>query len=191
MAARRFQRGVADMWLVAIGAIVILSLLAGITYAVKSYLDGIDSKAFARGKKETEATYAQRDNNALRAANAKIQELQTAARAKEAEHAAQLNDIAANYRKGQADELAHKDRVIAGLRDGTAKLYVTLAARAESGGRSAGTEAGACAGGTDGVGGSGILAEPDATFLVTEASRADRIAGKLRACQAVIRADRK
>ena len=183
------QRGIADGWVLLIGLVVVLGLLAGLAFTVKSYLDGVDKKGYDRGKQETEAIYAKRDNDALKAANARIQALQTEARAIEAMHAKQVMAINDKYQKDKSDEIVKRDRVIAGLRDGTTRLYVQLApGRAAPSTGSPVPEAGACRGGTDGTGATGILGQADSAFLVTEAGEADRITIKLTGVQAALKA---
>lgn len=188
MAARRSQRGIADMWLVVIGAIVILSLLAGITYAVKGYLDGIDSKAFARGESEAEAKYVKRDNDALRAANVEIAKLRAAARKTE---------------ENQAKEIAAASKNLQTENDNAQRTIADLRRRIAAGGRlrDPGATGPACSGGgvpTTPAGAGGRDDRPGADlsgeasiFLLDLAGEADAIARQLKACQAVVRADRK
>lgn len=182
--SRTKQLGIAQAYL-------ILIVLAVISLALWYVYQTIDGRAYSRGKDETEAKYAKRDNEALKAANARIQALQTEARAIEAMRNAEMTAITDKYQKDKANDIAHKDRVISVLRDGTAKLYVTLANNAPVSCGSQNSEIIPGARGTAGARGSGVLAEVDSAFLVSEASRADRIAGKLAACQSVIQADRK
>lgn len=178
------QRGITDGWL-------ILIVLAVVVAAGWVAYERIDGRGYARGKSETEAGYAKRDNDALVKANQRIQELQDAARAKEREHAAQLTAINDQYQRDKAREIANRDRVIAGLRDGTTRLYVQLAGEAADRCRGGMPETAAGGGGNTGTGRTGILGEADSAFLINEANRADRIAGKLKACQAIVRSDRK
>jgi len=183
------QRG--SVLLYGLLALAVLGLIAGIGYTVKSTIADADERGYTRGEKETEAAYAKRDNDALLAANKQIQALQTAARAQELEHAIELTEIANKYQREKANEIAHRDRVIAGLRDGTTKLYVKLAGSAQPCAGSQAGETGASVSGDTGAGASGILNESDSAFLINEAHRADRIAGKLKACQLIVKADRK
>jgi hypothetical protein len=46
----RRERGTALLYLA--GAVLLVSAIGGIVYAVKGYLDGVDAKAYARGKLE-------------------------------------------------------------------------------------------------------------------------------------------
>ena len=188
----RTERGfITDGWLIGILVVLLLSLIGGIAYTVKSTIENADERGYERGKTETEATYAKRDNDALKAANERIQALQNEARSLEAMRVAEVTAITDKLTKEKANDLAYKDRVIAGLRDGTTKLYVKLAGSAQPCAGSQAGETGPSTSGNTGTGASGILDESDSSFLINEASRADRIAGKLQSCQAVIRADRK
>jgi hypothetical protein len=50
----RLQRGIADWWLIVIAAVVILSLISGIVYGVKSWGEGLEERGYKRGKSEVQ-----------------------------------------------------------------------------------------------------------------------------------------
>ena len=176
------QRGIADGWLILFG---VLAIAGACWYAYQT----IDSKAYARGKTETESAYQKRDNDALRAANARIQALQNERRAIEAMHAAQVNTIAETLQRSLDDEKAKRAdlerRYSAGelrLRDPGAKCPA-----AGGGSRVPETRSGAPRGDAP----AGVeLSGQAAQFLFDLATNADETARRLTACQSVIRADR-
>lgn len=186
----RRQRGIVQGWLLLIGVIVILGLIGGIAYQVKSTIADADKHGYDRGVEETTAAYAKRDNAALAAANIRINELQEAARKREREHAAQLNDISGQYQQ----EVGNANRKVADLtrrvRAGDLRLRDPGAVCAAQGGGGRVPEASGSAGGRDGGTGTELSAAT-AEFLISEANRADDVARQLAACQAVVRADRK
>lgn len=143
---------------------------------------------FAEGAASTEAKYVLRDAGTAKRAYDRVRELEAEARDEEAKHAQALVDIAGKYAKDNANALTHKDAVIAGLRDGTTKLYVSLAGSpTDRCGSAPGTIA-ATAGGTDGAGRTGVVGPDDAAFLVAETSNSDRLARKVNRLQDVVRA---
>lgn len=141
---------------------------------------------FKEGAQSTEFVYIKRDAAAAKAASDRIRVLETQARETEAKHAFDLAATTADMRKRNSDEIVKRDTVIAGLRDGTAKLYVTLAGAPASCGVKAGSTTGTATG-SDGAGTTGILGQADSAFLVAEASRANQVVNKLTAAQKIIR----
>ena len=175
------QRGIADGWLI---LIAILAIAGACWYAYQT----IDSRAYARGKTE-ESAYQKRDNEALRAANARIQALQTERRAIEAMHAAQVNTIAETLQRSLDNEKAKRAdlerRYSAGelrMRDPGAKCPA-----ASGGSRVPETRPGSP--GSDAPAGVELSGQA-AQFLFDLATSADETARRLTACQSVIRADR-
>ncbi len=186
------QLGIADGWVYLIGLIVVLALVVGGMYEVKSFIDDVDAKAYARGVKETEATYAQRDNAALKVANARIAELTDAVRAAEQEGQRKLDLIAQQREKDRLNAKAQRDRDVAAARAGTLVLRdpgQSNTACAPAGDRSSPAEAGASAGSGDGRAKTGLSGEA-AEFLLTLTDDADDIARQLAAAQQVIAQDR-
>lgn len=51
------QRGIADLWLVLIGAVVLLGLLTALMIAGTSYLKGVEHKGYLRGKAEIQLKF--------------------------------------------------------------------------------------------------------------------------------------
>ena len=176
------QRGFALIYLIIAGAAVIACW-----YAYQT----IDKRAYARAKGEVESAYAKRDNDALRAANAQIQALQTAARKKEADHSAQVVEISTKYQKDIANGKAKVAIIERSILDGAIRLRAPYAATCPSASStgSAG-ETGAGTSGRNDSERSGFSLETS-RFLVGEANRADEVVRQLTACQAVVVSDRK
>ena len=186
------QLGIADGWMYLIGLVVVLALIVGGIYEVKSFVDGVDAKAYARGIKETEATYAQRDNAALKAANARIAELTDAVRAAEQEGQRKLDLIAQQREKDRSNAKIQHDRDVAAARAGTLVLRdpgQSNTACTAAGDRGSRAEAGASAGNGDGRAKAGLSGEA-AEFLLTLTDDADDVARQLAAAQQVIIQDR-
>lgn len=185
------QRGITNGWLYLIGLIIILALLAAIGYGIKSYLDGVDAKAYQRGKQETEAAYAKRDNQALREANAEIQKLNDAARAHEHADAEALAKIDQQRAKDAKNAEDKRKRDVADARSGALGMrdpgQVTRCAAAS--GLSPGPAAKPGAGVSDGDAAGGLSREA-VQFLLVLADDADDVAKQLASAQAVIRQDR-
>jgi len=189
----RSQRGIiATGWLYLGGAIAILALISALVYGVKSYLDGVDQKGYDRGKQETEAKYAKRDNEQLRAAAERIKTLEDQARRQERENAERLAEIYGQRQKEIADAKRRYDRDIAAVRDGTLKLRDpgVPAGGAAAGCGSPGPAPSAPAGGRDGEA-RGQLSGTAAGFLLGLAGEADDVARQLDKAQAVILEDRR
>jgi len=182
------QRGIiATGWLYLAAGLAALALLSGIVWGVKSYLDGVDQKGYDRGKQETEAKYAKRDNEQLRVAAQRIKTLEDQARQQERENAERLAEISKQRQKEQADAKRQHDRDIAAVRAGTLKLHDpgVPAGGAAAGCGSPGPAPGAPAGGRDGEA-RGQLSGAAAEFLLGLAGEADDVAGQLDKAQAVI-----
>jgi len=137
---------------------------------------------------EVHSTYLARDNKALADANSMIQALQDAARATEARRVQDMNTIAANYGKGYEDAEARRRRDVAAARDGALVLRVPASACRTGPGDSG--PAGSSSPGGDGAPGVELPRAVTADLLAL-ANDADQVADQLRACQAVVLADRK
>lgn len=133
-------------------------------------------------------TWQAKTNQELAQANAKIIQLETAARAQEQQHAAQLEQVATTYEKEKADVTAQKDSVIAQLRAGAIRLHDPYSPGFKAPGSP--TSPAASTGRCDGGAGS-ELSQRTSEFLVGLASRADEVVKQLQACQAVVKSDRK
>lgn len=177
------QRGIAQAYL-------ILIVLAGISLALWYAYQTIDSRGYARGKTETEATYAKRDNDALRAANARIQALQTEARALEAMRVVQVNEIAVKYQQDNDNAKKRVADLNARLQSGDLRLRDPGARCPAASGNGGLPPAGPGAPGSDG-GAAPEFSRTSAEFLFKFAADADDTAARLSACQAIVRADRK
>lgn len=187
------QRGFAA-WIYLAGAIAILGLLSGMAYLAKDYLDGIDRKAYERGRQEVLAKTAMRDNEKLYVANQRAHELQLEKDAIEAARDADMEQLDADYLKRFRNAQATHDRTAADLRAQLVVLRDPGRARASPNctgdGRDPAAAALAGAGVGDG-GGGGELSGQAAEFLLGEALRADQVVVKLTACQTIVRDDRK
>lgn len=105
------------------------------------------------------------------------------------EHARQANIAAidAQHQQDIANEKINSDRIIADLRSGAIRLRDKFSATS---GASAGLPGAAANAGLDHAAQGIQLQDEDAGFLIRFASDADQVADQLRACQAVVRADR-
>jgi hypothetical protein len=177
------QRGYAQamLYLVAAGFIVALVLTA---YGV------VDHKGYTRGKAETEAQYAQRDNEALRSANARIQELEEKARDGERRRAEELAAVSAQYQGALEAAKSQRERDVAAAHAGTLRLRDPNAAGTAGCDRGGAGETTASTGGRDGAQ-AGELSRETAGNLLSLADEADEVVAQLTACQAVVQADRR
>lgn len=173
-----------------IAGVVGLGLVVALFFGAKSYLDGVDAKAFARGQQEAQVAYEKRDNEALQSLNKRIVELTGEIRARDDKYAADLSMLDAMYQKEKRNAKIRADRAVADARSGALRLRDSwrdeaLACGAERD-RSAGTAATTTPGGTADTGGRELSKELT-EFLVSEANRADEVVRKLNQLQAVIR----
>jgi hypothetical protein len=122
------------------------------------------------------------------AANAKITQLEDAARVAEQAHVTAVAAISTTYEGKLQNAKAQAAADVAAVRARTIVLHDPGAISACPGG-SGSPETAAGAGGRDGAAGR-QLSDDAAQFLLGEANRADAIVEQLNACQAVIRADR-
>ena len=129
-----------------------------------------------------------KDNKELSDANAQILKLNNEARATEHTHAEQLANIATSYEQERQNEITAKDVLIAKLRAGSVQLHDPYASSVQASGCATSTIA-AGAGRGDAQAGS-ELSEQLGEFLISEASRADKVVTQLQACQAVVQSDR-
>jgi len=154
-----------------IAGLAALALLVALVYGIKSYAEG-ERKA---GYDQAVAEYTIKVNDAV----AKYRVLEKQGAEAQAVIVAKLN-------KDKVNALAKKDNTIAALRSGT------LILRDPNSTACSGTGA-AVTGNTSGSVGvtGGQLSDELAQFLVTEASRADKIVLQLRAAQQLLIEDRK
>lgn len=176
------QRGfITDGWLILIALAVIAG---GLWYAYQT----IDSRGYARGKTETEAIYAKRDNDALVKANAEIAKLREQVRKTEQTRAAEIQAASEQLQKGNADA----QRTIADLR-----RRVVAGERLRDPGASCPGSSGSglskTPSGTSGSdGGTGAYLSGEATvFLFDLTAEADAVTRQLRACQSILKSERK
>lgn len=105
----------------------------------------------------------------------------------EAKAAADMAAIDEQHQLEKRNAQIISERTIAGLRDGTVRLRSNLAASTAASGL---PQAAAGAGKRDAAEGSG-LSIADAEFFIRTAAEADEVVEQLRACQAVVKLDRK
>ncbi len=150
-------------------------------------LAGFTVGGYKAGSNFTDAKYRAIISKADKAHADEVIALQQRVATAEHKTAAAVADIDTHYQEVISNEKANTDRTIAELRDGAIGLRKRLAAVAVSstGLPCSGPGAGKC----DGVQAIG-LQKQDAEFLVRLASDADQVANQLRACQAVVKADR-
>jgi hypothetical protein len=174
------------------GSVILLYLIgaAAVLGALFLIYQTIETNGYDRGRQETEARYAKRDNDQLRAANDRIQALQNEARAAEAAHAAALVAVSHKYQRTLNAQKTQFERDITAVRAGTLILrdpgHTETTANC---GRGAESAPGAPASGRDGETG-GRFSAATSEFLLSEANRADSIVHQLASCQAVITSDR-
>jgi hypothetical protein len=163
---------------------IYLAIGAAVLAALWMAYNTVDGRGYTRGKSETEATYAKRDNLALQAALAKVKELQDKARAAEVAHEGRIAAIAENHKKEMADANRQRDRDVAAVRDGF-RLRDPGARGTTQCDRSAGPTAAAATGQRDG-GAPGELSAEASGFLFGLANDADDVVRQLGAAQQVI-----
>lgn len=186
------QRGIADLWMVAIG----LLMLAGIALAVSliwtRYIASVDKAGYDRGVAETGRKYAERDNAAIEAKNARIAVLEHDRDAAQQAHAKQIAAVDNQRMKEIANAKAQTDRDIAAVRSGN--LVLRDPGKADTCGpgcadRGPTRAAGAGPGISDGSAGA-QLSQQSAEFLLSLAAEADDVVAQLVDAQTVIRLDR-
>lgn len=180
------QRG--NVYIYIGAALAGLALISALFFGAKSYLDGVDSRAFARGQQEAQVAYEKRDNEALQNLNKRIVQLTAEIKEREDKYAADLSLLDTQYQKEKKDAKIRADRAVADVRSGVLRLRDkwrndALACSAERD-RNAGTEATTASGGTTDTGG-GELSKELTEFLVSEANRADEVVRKLNQLQVV------
>lgn len=166
---------------------MVISLLLGTVLVAAGYAYG--EKQFALGEQAERSAWQTRENDQLLAANAKIKHLEEKYRQQEQDAADAIAIISFNYQKDLKHVQAEKDRVIAGLRDGTFRLRLPAASGLHPNGGATAAVA-ACAPGCDAAARAELPVEA-AEFLVGLASEADEVAKQLGRCQEVIQADRR
>ena len=173
-------------------ALAVLLVVSGLIWGVKRYIDGVDRKGYERGQKETLLTVAERDNRALVAAHARIEELKALVQKKEDDHAEAIAMIDRDKTREVANVEARKERFIGDVVSGRIRLF-------DPGTRDTGCAPGGGGEGPAARGGAGVdpraggsqLSDELGGFLVREAARADKVALTLQACQRIVEEDRK
>lgn len=180
---RQRQRGIADLWMLLIGVLVVLGLIAAIVYGVKSYVDGERQIAYQAGEKTERALWQKRESEELAAANTEILRLKSALDEQAQRHINELAAAGADYENKRRENEARSDRFIGDVMSGR----IVLRDPGRTAGRQgAGPGAGNAAAGTVGAGdaAAGAALSLEATrFLWGEASLADAIVDQLTLAQ--------
>lgn len=181
------QRG--SILFYALIAVAVLAALTGLVMAWNAYISGVEQTGYARGKQETEATYAKRDNEQLRATIAAKEAAEAKVAATELKAKATFALLAADYQKDVDNEAKRNRAVLDDLRAGRIVLHDPGATGPAQclGGQSPETAAGASRG--DAAAQGRFSREASERFWA-DATLADEITLQLAACQAVVRADR-
>lgn len=171
------------------GVIALAAIGAGVFFGAKSYIDGVDTKAFNRGMSEAEAAYVKRDNEALAAATKHIKDLQAKVRASEARAAADVATIDNKYQEELTNARHKAERDVADARSGALKLRDRWRSEARACAANSDRSADASTTGASGSNNekAGTELSREATeFLLREANRADEITKQLGAAQELI-----
>lgn len=173
-------------------AVAALLALAGLVWAVKSYIDGVDRKGYERGRKEVLLEVASRDNAALVAAQKHVESLRVLVRTKEAQHADAIAMLDMQKTKEVANVEARKERFVADVVAGRIRLFDHGGRHATCPDGAGSATASARAGASVGDAARGCeLSREFGAFLGREAGRADRAVKQLQACQQIVEEDRK
>lgn len=167
------QHGIAQGWLIGIIALVVILVATNaITWHVSAQY--------------TESGWQKREAKINSDAAVKIKAASDKVRETEQAHATQINAVDTTYQS----KLREKDYALTAALNTVRSngLFAHAACTPIAGNPDTKIAAGASVG--DGGAGRQLLSEADSVFLVTEAGRADKVTEQLRACQAVIRADR-
>ena len=162
-------------------------LAATIGFVVAVATAGITG--YHRGQENVRAEYAARDLAAAAEAAAKTKEIQDKYRAIEQAQAQEISKVANDYERRLTDAKAKTTVALDAIRSGSVRLRDNYAAGNEAG-RGCPSGSAAPAGVGDGKAGAELSPEL-ASFLVSEAGRADSYTAQLSACQQVIEADRR
>lgn len=163
-----------------VAALLMISVVAAI------YFYG--ERQFTLGEHTERALCLERDNTQLTAANQKIKSLEESYRQQEQDNAHALSAISQTYQKDLSHVKAEKDRVIAGLRDGSVRLSVPVTPGSTADG-SPPAAVSTSASGCD-ANARAELSGQVAEFLVSFAADADEVTRQLGRCQDIVRADR-
>lgn len=165
---------------------VILALVvAFVAEGLGAYFYGLDT-----GETKQDAKWQARENVELNAANAKIMELTTKARATEAQAAIDQSAISESYEGKLKNVQDDKDKFVSDVRAGRIVLRIPArASAARSAGSGASSQTATSTSKCDGEA-RGELPREVTEFLYGEAGRADSIVEQLTACQALVRRDR-
>jgi prophage endopeptidase len=180
------QRG--SITLIWVGAIAAAALIGAAWWWVNSY----GNDRYAEGESTERSKWEKREFSEVKAANAKIAELMTAAREQESAHAFNLAAIGTQLEAKRTATTARRDTAIADARGSIIGLRIPIKpepAACESPGASQASATPAASSGSNDTP-TARLSDAAVEFLISEASRADAIVEQLTACQAVIRSDR-
>lgn len=173
------------MW-IGIAAACVAALVA-LVKLWNNFLEGVREQ----GREQVRLEFAGRDNEALRDALARVEELQKELRAREAEASRRLAELSAQHDKDTQDANAKNDRFIAGLRDGSLILRDPGATTGSADGSGAASGAAASASGQCDAKERGQLSGAAAEFLRRLTFESDTNTRDLTQAQGVIEAYQK
>lgn len=162
-------------------------VILGLVIAWVASLAGVGYWQNGAGHTAERVTWQARENTELQAANAKIFELEEAARAAEAAHTTELDKIAQRHQREIADAEVQKEADVAAARAGRIVLRIPAPCKDPNGGE--GTAATAAPGVGDG-GATAELPREITANLYALADDADKVVRQLAECQAVVVEDR-
>ena len=159
-----------------IGLAIAAAALAGVCYLVGR----------SDGRSIERSVWAEQQNSDLREANQALDAAHTKARTQEQEAARKVAAVSSGYQKDLANANRTKDLAMAAVRASGGLRVAVTSCQADSGGT---PETASAAERRDG-GAAAYLPESTSRNLIDLAAEADAVALQLKACQAVIRADR-
>lgn len=169
-----------------IGGVVALGLLTALFFGVRSYINGVDERAFQRGAAETTAEWEERELAQQQEYAAEIDRLHEEKSAQAGRFIDAMAEADAKYaqsKKENADEKRRNDRIAADLRAGQLVLRDPGRAKAPAAGQADSGKGLACtpaAGASDGAAAEpGELSADVSEFLWGEANRADEVVNDL------------
>lgn len=186
------QRGIADLWVIAIIAILVLGITVwGIT-AYNKHIETTYKNGYDSGKSEADKVCTEQNNIALQESMKEQDVLRGKIKDLETVNAQQANQLQTQYAKGQNDTAKKYETIVAGLRAGSVVFY-------DKDGQDCASGSSRAASGPDKV----SPAPPGATspqgsrlsnqlseYLIGEAKRADQIVNSFNLCIGRLMSDR-
>lgn len=179
-------------WIKIAPYVLVLLIVGGCGYEAYSF--GVHTEHMARVAEVSQLNKAHSDelwaiDKAHRDA---LQKMQADEDAKEHEASARMAELDAKHFQELNDANAKADAAVAAVRAGTLRVrqrFTCPAVHSDAGASGAAAQAASSAGLGDGTGGRG-LSDDDAQILLRIGARANGVGEKLKACQAILSADR-